>query len=77
MGNSVPSGNFELEATAAAAAQINTTAQQILRVICTPQVSLGSLTTMEPEFFGTPNPKSLFPALSSVQGHHGTVPVVL
>jgi hypothetical protein len=67
MGNSVPSGNFELEANAAAAAQINTRAQQSLRIIDTPQVSRAWLATGEPEFSGTPHPKSLFSALSSAQ----------
>jgi hypothetical protein len=65
MGNSVPSGNFELEADAAAAAKNITRTQSSLRVIRTPLVAIGPLTAHEMEFFGTLHPKSVFFIVSS------------
>jgi hypothetical protein len=65
MGNSVPSGNFELEADAAAAAKNITRTQSSLRVIGTPLVAIGPLTAHEMEFFGTLHPKSDFFIVSS------------
>jgi len=65
MGNSVPSGNFELEADAAAAAINITRTQSSLRVIRTPLITIGSLAARETEFFGTLHPKSVFFDVSS------------